>query len=74
MARTELARFATIRLVSGKLITDANLEYSKSDSGFVVKVPGGFSHRTSRDLKFQLTEPMIRRIIYRPDGGIELPL
>jgi hypothetical protein len=72
MAKLDLHEHASIRLVHGNMRVVANLEYSMTDHAFTAVLPSSGVFGPVDDIRFKLTDVMIQRIIYLPDGSIQL--
>ena len=74
MVKIDLKSRAHIWLVKGRITTLARLEYSELDQCFVVQLPMSGIFGDNGDLRLKLTEPLLERVAYLPDGGLELRL
>jgi hypothetical protein len=74
MAKQDLYRHATIRLVNGPLQAMARLEYSSKDKCFVAQLDGSGMLGGFTDMTFKLNQQLMNRIAFLPDGSIELRL
>lgn len=74
MAKAHQPPRAFIRLVHEHMQVVAALEYSEAERAFVAVLTGSGIFGPVEDFRLKLTDDMMQRIVFHPDGTIQLAM